>query len=127
MVIHLLPKRRVTKPCLPIALPLGYFQGNQVTLVFFKTSDCKSVTCVQNESFLALKHCRSLLITLQIVFYRLNLDLILFQVSFANSVHWNGVYANSQLQACGPGNKLENVVWCLQIIYPIFVLILYLF
>jgi len=46
----------------------------------------------------------------------LNLDIILFQVSFANSVHWNGVYANSQLQACGPGNKLEIAVWCLQLI-----------
>lgn len=106
MVIPLPPKRRVTKPCLPIALQLGYFQGNQVTLVFFKTSDCKSVACVQNESFLALKRCRSVLITLQNVFYRLNLDIILFQVSFANSVHWNGVYANSQLQACGPGKKM---------------------
>ncbi|VVA95791.1 unnamed protein product [Arabis nemorensis] len=35
------------------------------------------------------------------LFPGLNLDIILFQVSFANSVHWNGVYANSQLQACG--------------------------
>jgi len=56
----------------------------------------------------------------------LNLDIILFQVSFANSVHWNGVYANSQLQACGPGNKLEIAVWCLQLIWLSVLLTLYL-
>lgn len=89
MVIPSPPKRKVTKRCLPIALQLGYFQGNQVTLPFFIVSN------VHNEPFSSLKHFGSLLSTLRIVVDRVNLYIILSQVSFANSVHWNGVYANS--------------------------------
>lgn len=30
-------------------------------------------------------------------FYRLNLDILLFQVPFTYVVHWDGVHANAQL------------------------------
>lgn len=96
LVNHIFLKRSTLKRCTLFTTP---------SIIFYLSSWHSFLSLLSYDSY--------------IVFYRLSLDILLFQVPSADSVYWDGIHANPQLQTGWAGNTfffprmeiLLHVVW----------------